>query len=89
MNKGEFIKSIAAKADFTNKEAEAAYNAFVDTVAEALRAGDSVALAGFGTFTIKERAAREGINPITKEKIQIAACKAPALKFGKSFKDSL
>ncbi len=89
MNKGEFIKSIAAKADITNKEAEVAYNAFVDTVADALRAGDSVALAGFGTFTIKERAAREGINPITKEKIQIAACKAPALKFGKSFKDSL
>ena len=89
MNKGEFIKSIAAKAEITQKDAEVAYDAFVETVAEALRAGDSVALAGFGTFTIKERAAREGINPITKEKIQIAACKAPALKFGKSFKDSL
>ena len=89
MNKGEFIKSMASKAGCTQKDAEIAYNAFVDTVAEALREGDSVALAGFGTFSIKERAAREGINPITKEKIQIEACKAPALKFGKSFKDSL
>lgn len=89
MNKGEFIKSIATKAEFTNKQAEVAYNAFVETVAEALREGDQINLAGFGTFTIKERAAREGINPLTKEKISIPASKVPALKFGKSFKDTL
>ena len=89
MNKGEFIKSIATKADFTVKQAEVAYAAFVETVAEALKEGDSVNLAGFGTFAVKERAAREGINPLTKEKISIPACKVPALKFGKSFKDTL
>lgn len=89
MNKGEFIKSIATKAEFTNKQAEVAYNAFVETVAEALREGDQINLAGFGTFSIKERAAREGINPLTKEKISIPASKVPALKFGKSFKDTL
>ncbi len=89
MNKGEFIKSIAQKGEFTNKEAEAAYNAFVGTVAEALKAGDTISLAGFGTFSVKERAARTGINPLTKQPIEIAACKVPSLKFGKNFKDSL
>lgn len=89
MNKGEFIKSIATKAEFTNKQAEAAYNAFVETVAETLKAGEQVNLVGFGTFAVKERAAREGINPLTKEKISIPASKVPALKFGKSFKDTL
>lgn len=89
MNKGEFIKSIAEKGEFTTKQAEAAYNAFVGTVAEALKAGDTISLAGFGTFSVKERAARTGINPLTKQKIEIAACKVPALKFGKNFKDSL
>lgn len=89
MNKGEFIKSIATKGEFTTKEAETAYNAFVGSITDALKAGDTVNLAGFGTFCVKQRAARTGINPATKQKIEIAACKVPALKFGKSFKDSL
>lgn len=89
MNKGEFIKAIAGKAEITIKEAEKVYAAFLDTVAETLRAGDQVNLAGFGTFAVKERQAREGINPLTKEKISIPATKVPSLKFGKAFKDSL
>lgn len=89
MNKGEFIKSLAQKGEFTNKQAEVAYNAFVGTIQEALKAGDTINLAGFGTFAVKTRAARTGINPLTKQKIEIAACKVPSLKFGKNFKDSL
>lgn len=89
MNKGEFIKSIANKADITIKEAENMYAAFVDTVAETLSAGEQINLAGFGTFVVKTREAREGINPLTKEKISIPEAKVPALKFGKAFKDSL
>lgn len=89
MNKGEFIKSLAQKGEFTNKQAEVAYNAFVSTIQEALKAGDTINLAGFGTFAVKTRAARTGINPLTKQKIEIAACKVPSLKFGKNFKDSL
>lgn len=87
MNKGEFIKAYAAKAGISQKEADAAYDAFVATVVDALKAGDKVALVGFGTFELKEKPAREGINPATKAKIQIPASKAPAFKVGKSFKD--
>lgn len=87
MNKGDLISAIATKAGFTLKDADEVYKAFVETIAEALKAGDSVALAGFGTFKVKEKAARTGINPQTKEQITIAATKAPSFKFGKSFKD--
>lgn len=87
MNKGDIVSAIATKAGFTLKDADEAYKAFVEAVAEALKAGDSVALAGFGTFKVKEKAARTGINPQTKEQITIPATKAPSFKFGKSFKD--
>ena len=87
MNKGEFIKAIAEKAGFTNKDATAAYEAFVSTVTETLRAGDKVSLVGFGTFEVKNVAAKTGINPQTKEKVAIAACKKPVMKFGKAYKD--
>ena len=87
MNKGEFIKSIAEKGEFTTKQAEAAYNAFVGTVAEALKAGDTISLAGFGTFSVKERAARTGRNPQTGAAIKIAAKKVPAFSAGKKFKE--
>lgn len=89
MNKADFIKSIADKAEITTKQAEDAYKAFVDTVAAALKKGDTVSLVGFGNFVVKKRAARMGINPKTKEKIKIAASTVPAFKFGKSFKDSI
>ncbi|MBP3433740.1 MAG: HU family DNA-binding protein [Clostridia bacterium] len=87
MNKGELIKVMAEKAGFTNKDAATAYEAFVETVTEALKAGDKVQLVGFGTFEVKDVAAKTGINPQTKEKVEIAACKKPVMKFGKSYKD--
>jgi DNA-binding protein HU-beta len=87
MNKCEFIKAIAEKAGFTNKDATAAYDAFVATVTDSLKAGDKVQLVGFGTLEVKEVAAKTGINPQTKEKVEIAASKKPVMKFGKAYKD--
>ena len=87
MNKGELIKAMADKAGFTNKDAAAAYEAFVATVTDALKAGDKVQLVGFGTFEVRERSAREGKNPRTGEVIKIAASKVPAFKAGKALKD--
>lgn len=89
MNKTELVAAIAAKAELSKKDAEQALNAFVETVQEAVKADDKVQLVGFGTFEARERAAREGKNPQTGEKIQIAACKVPAFKAGKAFKDML
>ena len=77
MNKAELIEAIVAKTSLSKKDAEAALNATVDAVKDALKAGDKVQLVGFGTFAVKERAARTGLNPRTKEKIQIAATKVP------------
>ncbi len=89
MNKTELVAAMAAKANVSKKDTEAVLNAFIETVQEAVKANDKVQLVGFGTFETRERAAREGINPLTKEKIQIAASKAPAFKAGKAFKDML
>jgi DNA-binding protein HU-beta len=87
MNKSEFIKAIADKAGFTNKDAALAYDAFVSTVTETLKAGDKIQLVGFGSFEVKEVPAKTGINPQTKEKVEIAASKKPVLKFGKAYKE--
>ena len=89
MNKTQLIEAVAAKADIKKKDAEAAVNAFVDVIADALKAGDKVQLVGFGTFEVKERAAREGRNPKTGETIKIAASKAPAFSAGKGLKDTV
>ena len=89
MNKTQFIEAIAAKADIKKKDAEAAVNAMTDIIAEALKAGDKVQLVGFGTFDVKERAAREGRNPRTGETIKIAASKSPAFSAGKGLKDAI
>ena len=89
MNKTELVAAVAAKADLSKKEAEAAVSATLDAITEALADGDKVALVGFGTFSVKDRAARTGINPLTKESIQIAASKAPAFKAGKALKDAI
>ena len=89
MNKGELIKAMAEKADFTNKDAAAAYEAFVDVVTEALKKGEKVQLVGFGTFEVKAVPAKTGINPKTGEKVSIPACKKPVMKFGKAYKDAL
>ena len=87
MNKGELIKAMAEKAGFTNKDAAIAYEAFVEVVTEALKAGEKVQLVGFGTFEVKEVAERMGNNPKTNEKVAIPACKKPVMKFGKAYKD--
>ncbi|MBE5752234.1 MAG: HU family DNA-binding protein [Clostridiales bacterium] len=87
MNKGELIKAMANKTGFTNKDAAAAYEAFVSVVTDALKAGEKVQLVGFGTLEVKNVPAKTGINPQTKEAVQIAACKKPVMKFGKSYKD--
>ena len=87
MNKATMIAKIAEKSDLTKKQAEAALNAFTETVFEALKAGDKVQLMGFGTFEVKERAARVGRKPSTGETIEIPAKKIPTFKAGKGFKD--
>jgi len=87
MNKASMIAKIAEKSALNKKQAEAALNAFTDTVIEALKEGDKVQLMGFGTFEIKERAARTGRKPSTGETIEIPAKKNPVFKAGKGLKD--
>ena len=87
MNKGEFIKAIAEKAEVTDKEAAVVFDAVTAVITETLKGGDKIQLAGFGTFELKDKPEREGINPATGEKVTIKASKAPALKFGKTYKD--
>ena len=89
MNNTELIAAMAEKSGLSKKDSEKALGAFMDTVVDALKDGDKVALVGFGTFDVRERAARTGLNPRTKEPIEIAASKAPAFKAGKAFKDEL
>lgn len=87
MNKTELIAAMAEKAGMSKKDAEKALGAFVDVVGDALKKGDKIQLVGFGTFETRERAAREGKNPQTGEKIKIAASTVPAFKAGKALKD--
>ena len=82
MNKTELIDKIAAGAGLTKADAKKALDATVEAIKDALVAGDKVQLVGFGTFAIAEKPAREGINPATKEKIQIAAKKVAKFKAG-------
>ncbi len=89
MKKTELITAIAEKAAISKKDADKAVNAFVEAVTDALKAGEKVQLVGFGTFEVRERAARTGRNPKTKETITIAASKTPAFKAGKGFKDAI
>ncbi len=87
MNKAELIETIAKKAELSKKDAEAALNAFTDVVGKTLKKGDKVQLVGFGTFEVRERAARTGTNPQTGKPVQIKASKVPAFKAGKALKD--
>lgn len=89
MNKAELIQAVAAKSGLAKKDAEAAVAAVVEAITDALKAGDKVALVGFGTFAVKARAARTGKNPQTGEAIEIAACKVPAFAAGKALKDAI
>ena len=90
MNKAELVAAIAEKANFTKKDAEAAVNALLATVEDALVKGEKVQLIGFGTFETRERKARQGRNPRKPEEvIKIAAAKAPVFKAGKALKDAV
>lgn len=89
MNKAELIASMAEKSSLTKKDAEAALKSFIDSVQETLAKGEKVQLVGFGTFESRERAARVGRNPRTKEEITIPASVVPVFKAGKEFKEKV
>ncbi|WP_416886526.1 HU family DNA-binding protein [Marinospirillum sp.] len=89
MNKSELVDAIATQADLSKAAATRALDATLEAVTAALQKGDSVSLVGFGTFAVKERAARTGRNPKTGEEIQIAAAKVPSFKPGKGLKDAV
>ena len=89
MNKTDLVEVVALKTGMTKKDAEAAVKAVNEAIAEALAAGDKVQLIGFGTYAVKARAAREGRNPKTGEKMTIAASKTPTFVAGKALKDAI
>ena len=89
MTKTELIAAVAEKTGMTKKDSEKAVAAVLDAITEALAAGEKTSLVGFGTFEVKSRSARKGINPRTKEEITIAASKLPSFKAGKALKDAV
>ena len=89
MNKSELITAMSEKSSLSKKDCEAALDAFVSAVGDALKSGDKVQMVGFGTFEVRERAARKGQNPQTGEEIQIQAAKVPAFKAGKALKETI
>lgn len=89
MNKADLVAAVAEKSGISKKDSEKAVNAAFDAITEALVAGDKVQLVGFGAFETKERSARVGRNPKTKEEIQIPASRVPAFKAGKALKDAI
>lgn len=88
MNKSDLIRAMADKAGITLKAADTAFDSLIDSITEALKADDKIQISGFGTFELKKKGAREGINPRTGEKIKIGATSIPTFKFGKAYKDS-
>ena len=89
MNKAELINAAADKAGLSKKDSESAVAAVVDVITESLVQGDKVQLVGFGSFEVKQRAARLGRNPKTKEELKIPASKVPVFKAGKALKDTV
>ncbi len=89
MNKPELIKSISEKSGLSKKDSEIALDAFINVVSDALVNGDTVKIVGFGNFTVKDRAERNGRNPSTGEEITIPAKKSPIFKFSKNLKDAV
>ena len=89
MNKQELVDAIAKKANLSKKDAEAALKATLDTIEAQVKKGDKVSLVGFGTFEVRERAARVGRNPQNGHLIEIRASKSPAFKAGKALKDAV
>ncbi|WP_279625621.1 nucleoid-associated protein HU-beta [Xenorhabdus ishibashii] len=89
VNKSQLIDKIAVDANISKAAAGRVVDAFISSVSGALKNGDDVALVGFGTFTVRERAARTGRNPQTGKEIKIAAAKVPAFRAGKGLKDAV
>ena len=89
MNKTELAAAVAAKAELSKKDADAAVTAVFESIKDALADGDKVALVGFGTFAVKTRAARTRLNPRTKETIEIPEAKVPSFKAGSALKDAV
>jgi len=89
MNKSELIAAVAEKAALSKKDSEKAVNAAIEAITEALKAGEKVQIVGFGAFEVKQRAARIGRNPQTKQTIEIPASKTPVFKAGKALKDAV
>ena len=87
MTKADLVKAVSEKANCPKKDAEMAINTVIDCITDAVAQGEKVQIVGFGTFEVRQRDAKEAINPRTKEKIQIPAKKAPAFKAGKALKD--
>lgn len=89
MNKSEVVAAIADHAELTKTQAAAVVEAFTSTITKALKKGDTVTLVGFGTFSVRKRAAREARNPRTGETIKLKASKVPVFKAGKALKDAV
>ena len=89
MNKAELIEAVASSADLSKVAASRAVDAVVDSIVDSLRNGDQVSIAGFGTFSVKQRSARSGRNPRTGETIEIKASNVPGFKAGKALKDAV
>ena len=89
MTKAELVTSIATKAEVSNAQADNMVNAFVETVKETMGKGESIQLVGFGTFEVRDRAARTAKNPRTGEDVMVAACKVPAFKAGSKLKEAV
>ncbi len=87
MNKTELIAAVAEKTDLSKKDADAAVSAVLGAITDALKAGDKIQLVGFGTFEVRNRAAKQGRNPRTGETMTVPASKVPAFKAGRSLKD--
>jgi len=89
MNKGELIESVASQTNLSKADAGRAVDAMIDAIEGTLKVGNTVSLVGFGTFSVKNRAARQGRNPRTGETIQIKASRVPSFKAGKALKDAV
>ena len=89
MNKGDFVAAVAEAAELSKTDAARSVDAMIETISKALKQGDTVTLVGFGTFSVRKRAARQGLNPQTREPIKIKASNNPAFKAGKALKDAV
>ena len=89
MTKADLVNIIAEKGEYSKKDAEKALSTVIDSITEALSQGEKISLVGFGTFEVRDRAAKEAINPLTKQPVHVPAKKVPAFKAGKALKEAV